>query len=191
MLTLLATRLGKRFVLWGCYMSTQCRCCATVMLALFAFVACEAAAEGQTGWQPPSVNAVTAVQAPARFLSPRIMAGARPACRGWWPARPRLSESVLFDAVPRDASVAVFKNLFESSAFPDGVAGESPARSASTQSGLLLDLCNDTWDCGSAPRCDPYSECSIDIYRCEVNPRTGYRDCRHVGFCGPCRGLRP
>ena len=171
-------------------MSTQCKRCATVMLALLAAVTHAATVEGQARLQPTLVNAVKSVDAPAGFLSPRITAGSRPVCRGWWPASRRLPllESFSFDRAPRDATAGLFRNLLESSPFPESAAAKSRT-STSAQLGFLLDLCNDTWDCGSAPRCDPFTECEVDLYRCEVNPRTGYRDCRHVGRCGTCRAL--
>jgi hypothetical protein len=51
------------------------------------------------------------------------------------------------------------------------------------------DVCDTTWHCGSAPQCDPHTECSTDWSSCEVNLRTGYRGCQSVWVCPSCRPL--
>lgn len=46
--------------------------------------------------------------------------------------------------------------------------------------------CRDDWDCGSAPTCDPWTNCAINAYRCTTEPRRGFRGCRFVGVCPAC-----
>ncbi|HEX4923369.1 MAG TPA: Hint domain-containing protein [Bdellovibrionales bacterium] len=46
--------------------------------------------------------------------------------------------------------------------------------------------CVNSWDCGSAPMCDPYSECSIDRYACVTQP-SGCNQCVWQQFCPTCR----
>ena len=50
--------------------------------------------------------------------------------------------------------------------------------------------CDTNWDCGSALACDPYTECSVDLYACVVSQRTGRGQCVHRGTCGPCQSPR-
>lgn len=59
---------------------------------------------------------------------------------------------------------------------------------ATLRSGQTV-ACDDSWDCGSAPACDPFTECSVDLYACAVSQQSGLGQCVHRGFCPTCQSL--
>jgi hypothetical protein len=138
-------------------------------------------------WQPSPGRAQSG-EASARIpkssltLIPRKSQSA-PLCKGWFPAARRHRYTVSFSGPA--ARVASFAELFAPAT--QLISGAAPAPPISPA--LLIDICDNTFDCGSAPRCDPYTECDVNHYVCEVNPRTGFADCRYAGFCGSCQGL--
>lgn len=58
---------------------------------------------------------------------------------------------------------------------------------ASASSVQTWSLCDNNWDCGSAPTCDPTRECGTDFYSCVISQKTGRGQCVHRGVCDRCR----
>lgn len=86
-------------------------------------------------------------------------------------------------------SMAAVSDLFAGQTDVSGLIG---CTRSSTSALCLQDgngsafVCTSDHDCSSGASCDPFTSCNVNVYRCEMSPRTGFRGCKWAGFCGSC-----
>jgi hypothetical protein len=77
-----------------------------------------------------------------------------------------------------------------SQALPVAVSrAAGPVGCLAADSGLICGetLCGNVWDCGAAPKCDPFSNCSANFFVCAEDDALGFRTCQFRGYCPGCK----